>query len=275
VRGAEGVVDEYLRESCEILRESRVVRLLLGVVAGVFQQQNLPRLEGGPHIRSLGADAIGSQRHVLPQDLGKAFSGRRKRVFRIRLTVRTAHVGAEYELRAAFEQALDRGNSRLNAGVVGDLPVFEGYVEINAHEDFLRGNVEVADREFRHDARAMHYRRRAVKGAGGALDIPIELQVVAFLVLELLEYLDEVEFELDRDPGRELDGDVLVGGGASVVPSLGDYVGGTGALVPLLGGQSAAVQSYSHFNPAEFDGIKQGLWICSQIGVAVAEPVPD
>ena len=65
VGGAERVVDENLCETGEILRESGIVRLLLRVVAGVFQKQNLTRLQRGAHFRSLSAHAIGSQRHVL------------------------------------------------------------------------------------------------------------------------------------------------------------------------------------------------------------------
>jgi len=33
-----------------------------------------------------------------------------------------------------------------------------------------------------------------------ALEVPVELEAVVFLVLEALEFLDEVELELDRDP---------------------------------------------------------------------------
>lgn len=44
-----------------------------------------------------------------------------------------------------------------------------------------------------------------------ALEVPIELEAVVFLVLEALEFLDEVEFEFHRDPGGEFEGDVLVG----------------------------------------------------------------
>ena len=45
----------------------------------------------------------------------------------------------------------------------------------------------------------------------GALEIPAELEAVVFLVFEPLEFLDEVEFELNRDPGSEFESNVLVG----------------------------------------------------------------
>ena len=43
----------------------------------------------------------------------------------------------------------------------------------------------------------------------GALKVPIELQAVVFVVLEALEFLDEVELELDRDPGGEFESNVI------------------------------------------------------------------
>jgi hypothetical protein len=114
----------------------------------------------------------------------------------------------------------------------------------------------------------------------GALEVPIELEAVVFLVLEALEFLDEVELELDRDPGGEFEGDVLVGVSAAVAPCLGDQADGTGALVPLFGSQREAVETGLHFNPVEFDGIKTGivdLFPDSKKldGIAIAEPIPD
>jgi hypothetical protein len=35
--------------------------------------------------------------------------------------------------------------------------------------------------------------------------------LLKFIVLDPLKFLDEIEFEFDRDPGGELEGDVLVG----------------------------------------------------------------
>ena len=50
----------------------------------------------------------------------------------------------------------------------------------------------------------------------GALEVPVKLEAVVFVVLEALEFLDEVELELNRDPRGELEGDVLVGKSAAV-----------------------------------------------------------
>ena len=56
----------------------------------------------------------------------------------------------------------------------------------------------------------------AIDFGEGALEISIKLQAVVFIVLEALEFLDEVELELHGYPGREFESDVLVGVGATV-----------------------------------------------------------
>lgn len=50
----------------------------------------------------------------------------------------------------------------------------------------------------------------------GALEVPIQLEAVVFLVLEALEFFDELELEFDGNPGGEFEGDILVGIGAAV-----------------------------------------------------------
>jgi hypothetical protein len=44
----------------------------------------------------------------------------------------------------------------------------------------------------------------------GAIQVPCERQAIAFILLEALELLDEVELELDGYPGGKLKGNVLV-----------------------------------------------------------------
>ena len=44
-----------------------------------------------------------------------------------------------------------------------------------------------------------------------AIEVPREGKAAVFVFLETLEFLDEIELELDRDPRGELEGDVLVG----------------------------------------------------------------
>lgn len=98
-----------------------------------------------------------------------------------------------------------------------------------------------------------------------ALEVPAELETVVLVILEPLEFLDEVELELHGHPGGELEGDVLVGVGATVASGTRGKAHRAGFFDPLLRGEDEAVQPGLHSNPVEFDGIKIGI----------VEPLPD
>ena len=92
----------------------------------------------------------------------------------------------------------------------------------------------------------------------GALEVPLQLEAVVFLVLEALELLDEVELELDGNPRGELEGDVLVCVGASVAASTGNDAVGSRFLDPMLWCKDETVQPSLNFNSVEFDGVNCG-----------------
>jgi hypothetical protein len=93
----------------------------------------------------------------------------------------------------------------------------------------------------------------------GAVEVPGQRQAAALVFLEALEFLDEVELELDRNPGSELEGDVLVGVGAAVAASARREAYRSGFFDPPLGREDEAVQPRLHPNPVEFDGIETGV----------------
>lgn len=114
----------------------------------------------------------------------------------------------------------------------------------------------------------------------GAIEIPSERETPAFVDLQALKLLDQVELELDRYPGGELEGDIFVGVGAAVAAGLGDQADRTCAINPALGGQDKTVQARLFSNPLEFDGIKIGvvqlLPDAEKLnGVPIAQPVLD
>ena len=88
---------------------------------------------------------------------------------------------------------------------------------------------------------------------------------MVFVVLEALEFLDEVELELDRDPRGEFEGNIFLGEGAAVAARAGGNSYGSSFFEPLFWGKNEAVQTGLHSNPVEFDGIKN----------RVVEPLPD
>src|ERR1035438_6625161 len=90
----------------------------------------------------------------------------------------------------------------------------------------------------------------------GAVEIPGEGEAAVLIVLEPLEFLDEVEFELRAEPRAEFEGDVFVGKRAAIAPSTGRQSFGAGAFDPSLGGQEKAVATGLVSNSLEFEGIK-------------------
>ena len=95
-----------------------------------------------------------------------------------------------------------------------------------------------------------------------------------------MEFLDEVELELDGNPGGEFKGDVLVGISPTVASSFRNKTDGPGAFEPLFRGKGEAIQTSLHFNPVEFDGIKIGVVELLPDSkefdrIAVSEPVPN
>jgi hypothetical protein len=99
----------------------------------------------------------------------------------------------------------------------------------------------------------------------GAVEIPGKRQAAVFVILETLKFLDEVKFELDGNPGGELESNVLVSIRAAVAARPGGNTNSASFLDPLLGRQAETVQTRLNSNPVEFDGIKS----------RVIEPFPD
>jgi hypothetical protein len=90
----------------------------------------------------------------------------------------------------------------------------------------------------------------------GAVEVPVEGEATIFVLLQTLEFLDEVQLELRAEPGAELEGNVPVGKGAAIAPSLGNEAAGAGGFHPFLGGEVEAVPSGLVFNSLEFGGFK-------------------
>ena len=114
----------------------------------------------------------------------------------------------------------------------------------------------------------------------GAVEVPSEGEAAVFVVLEPLEFLDQVELEFRAKPRAELEGNVLVGVGATVAAGAGRQTFGAGVLDPRLGGQEETVPTGLVSNSLEFEGIKTGvvnllLDVKEEDGVLVFEPLLD
>lgn len=114
----------------------------------------------------------------------------------------------------------------------------------------------------------------------GAIEVPGQRQAAVLVHLESLEFLDQVELELNRYPGSELEGDVSVCVGTAITPRLGDQPAGMGCVYPLTWRQDEAVEPCPVFKPLEFEGFETGViqslpYAQELDGVAVSHPVLD
>jgi hypothetical protein len=111
-----------------------------------------------------------------------------------------------------------------------------------------------------------------------APDIPAEL--LAFLILEALEFFDEIKLEFHRDPRSEFKRDVLVGIGPAVPSGFCPDATGVCHLDPLFRRKGETVETGLFSKPVELDGIKirviELLPDAEELDrVAVAEPATD
>ena len=82
--GAEGVVDVDIGQRCELCREFRIVRFLLGVKAEILEEQNVALLEGGRRSLDLWSDTVCRGLDGPPEEACQAFGDRGQPVLQSR-----------------------------------------------------------------------------------------------------------------------------------------------------------------------------------------------
>ena len=145
VRGAESVIDVNIHPVGQLHGE-RVIALFLGVMeTQILQHQHLARLHFRLHVVDGFTYTVERhENHVAVQQLLQAIGDRLQAEPRISPALRPAEMRRQNHCRAFVQQMLDRGQSRLDAGVVGDLLIFiQRHVEIDAHKDALAFHVDV------------------------------------------------------------------------------------------------------------------------------------
>ncbi len=152
VGAAEGVVDIDVAEAGELFGEDGIVGLFFGMEAEVFEQEGLA---GFKIVGHLGGDltyAVGREGYVLVlvddviEEETEAVDDGAKTHALDDLTLGSAEMGAENDPRFAAECVLDGGNGLADASVVGDDAVLERDVEVDANEDALVFEIEIANR---------------------------------------------------------------------------------------------------------------------------------
>lgn len=114
----------------------------------------------------------------------------------------------------------------------------------------------------------------------GAVEVPSERETSVFVILEALEFLDEVYLELGTDPHAEFKRDVFMGIGASVAACGGLQADGSCLFDPIFDADLVAVEAGLAFNCGEFAIIKRGVvdrFPNSQKldGISVPQPIGD
>jgi hypothetical protein len=127
------------------------------VEADVLEQDDVARLRGRTGGLDRGANAVVEELHRLAEQLAEALGHGRERELQLALAVGASEVAHEDDGRALVEQVVDRRQRRGDALVVFDFSVFDGNVEVDAHEDALAGHREIFDEQFGHGGVFSHY----------------------------------------------------------------------------------------------------------------------
>ena len=146
MRGAEGVEHEDVAVGSELLGDLGVVLLLALVEADVLEHQDVTRLDLGNGSSGLLAVGVVNELHVIAGKLGELLGGRLERELGLgTVALGAAEVAHEHDAGAVLLEVLDGGDGGLDARVVGDDTVLQGHVEVNAHDDALALDVDVAN----------------------------------------------------------------------------------------------------------------------------------
>ena len=152
MRGAKGIAhEELIAQSRKLLRELRVVRLFLGVIPDILEEQHFPISKRLAFRFRIGADAIGSERHRLAEHFAEFCGYGRETVLRINFSFWPAQMRSKDEPRSAFDGQAQRGQRFADTRVVGNAATIERNVEIHADENALAAQFKVANGKFAHD----------------------------------------------------------------------------------------------------------------------------
>src|SRR6185312_791874 len=145
---AERVVHVDLGEGGELLGERRIVLFLGGVEAEVLEEEHAAGGERGDRLLGGGADAVIGEGDGRAEEGGEGVGDRAEAHVGHALAVRPPEVRHQDDLRVLLAQVLDGREGFAEPLVALHLPVLEGDVEIDAHDDALAADREILDEEF-------------------------------------------------------------------------------------------------------------------------------
>ena len=148
----ERVVHVQVGEIRELLRERRVVLLLFLVEADVLEHDEVVALGArrGDRLHGRLADAVLGEGHLALQQRRQVIGHRLQAELGARPALRPPEVRREDHRRAVLQRVRDGGQRRPHPRVVLDAPLLDRDVEVDADEDALAGEIEIADGQLRH-----------------------------------------------------------------------------------------------------------------------------
>ena len=145
VRHGKGVVDVEIPQRGQIGGEGGVVGFLFGVEAQVFQHADFAVLHGVYHGPGLGADAVGGEGDLAPQDAGQGVGHGLQTHAGDDLALGPVEMGQHADPGPRRDQIGQGHGGTLKARGVGDLAVLHGHVEVAADQDGFAPDVEIVD----------------------------------------------------------------------------------------------------------------------------------
>ncbi len=143
---AESVEHEDIAVGSELLCDLRIVLLLALVEADILEDEDVARLDLGDGLLSLLAVGVVDELHVVASELSELLGCRLEGELGLgAIALGAAEMAHEHDAGTVLLQILDRRDSGLDAGVIRDNAVLQGHIEVDAHEDALALDVDVAN----------------------------------------------------------------------------------------------------------------------------------
>ena len=135
----------YICKGSQVLSKYRIVRLFFRSESQIFEKDHVSGVEIFGRCHYLGNyDIIAlCEEHLLFKKLGDPFGHGLESEFMIGLSLRTSKMAHEYNLCASADEIFHRRHRSYYPGVIGDLSVFHGNVEVAADYNALSLNIDI------------------------------------------------------------------------------------------------------------------------------------
>ena len=146
VCGAEGIENEDVTIGSELLGDLGIVLLLTLVKTDVLENEDLARLDGGDSLGGLLAIRVGNKSNVKARELSELLGDRLEGKLGLEASaLRTAEVAHEDDASVVLNEVVDGGQGSLDTGGVANDAILDRHVEVNADENALAVDIDVAD----------------------------------------------------------------------------------------------------------------------------------